>query len=160
MLYFNLLLFLMSKEKNIDYDKFWNQREEEIGKPVLYKSIVRIENIDGPSKWALFYGSNTHCYFQFFETTNWYANLLNRGPSGENSCVEISYDKITSWVIEPEKTFLKIFRLNEGKIAITFTEEIEINSEYKTDHCVFVPMMSVSALQKQLPIADKTSIGE
>ena len=147
----------MSKTKEPDYETFWKQIQEETGSPVLYKSIVRILELPADSQWALFYGTESHCYFQFFEKTNWLSALMNKGPKGENSVCDIPYDAVVSSVFIPERNFLKIFRFGEGRIIFQFSRKIQINSDLCTDSVTLVPVTPVTELQKSIPLDNSGS---
>ena len=131
--------------------QFWRDREKEIGSTILFHTMVEIKSIQPPGNWSLFYGTSNALFFHFFETKSLFSSLLGRKQTGEESCQKIDVSRIKRVDFYEEKVFLKCIRISEGKIMLTFKDEVFIKNNYKTDVCWLVPIMKVSMLKNLFP---------
>ena len=100
-------LMLFAKNKGVDADEFWKNREEELGAPVLGKTLGRVIEEDEPGPiWGLFYMTSRALYFQTFASENWLSMLFTGGRGGgrtRNETVEIPADSIVRFGTMPRK---------------------------------------------------------
>lgn len=130
---------------------FWQEREHEIGRKILFRTMVRIESLKSPDNWALFYGTEKSIFFQYLKKTSFFSLLIRAGSSEEDSCHEINISHIKKIeFLEPRK-FLKIFNITDGMIEINFSDNVEIKNGFFTDRVLLVPLEKVSKLKDSFP---------
>ena len=98
---------LFAKNKGVDADEFWKNREEELGAPVIGKTLGRVVGEDEPGPiWGLFYMTSRALYFQTFASENWLSLLFTGGRGNgrtKNETVEISAEDIIRFEVLPRK---------------------------------------------------------
>jgi len=105
---------LFGKNDSLDAEEFWKNREEEIGTPILGKTLGRVVQ-EGSTipLWGLFYTSANSVFFQTFQSENWLSMVFSGGKGGrtKNEIIEIPLDAIESFRVQPQKSgLLKFFR--------------------------------------------------
>lgn len=98
---------LFAKNTSVDADEFWKNREEELGAPVIGKTLGRVvgEGETAPI-WGLFYMTSKGLYFQTFASENWLSLLFTGGRGSgrtKNETVEISAEDIIRFEALPRK---------------------------------------------------------
>ena len=106
---------LFGKNKSVDAEEFWKNREEELGISVLGKTLGRVIRDDRAYPiWGLFYLTAKAVYFQTFESENWLSLLFTGGKGSgrtKNETVEIPAEDIVRFQTAPgKKGFLKRLR--------------------------------------------------
>jgi len=107
---------LFGNNDSLDAQEFWNEREKELGMPVLAKALGQVIQKDTTAPlWGLFYTTEKVLYFQTFYSENWLSTMFSGGRKGrsrtKDEIVEIPAGSIEYFRIRPKKTgLLKIFR--------------------------------------------------
>ena len=102
-----------NRNKNIEVDKFWKKREEELGLPILGKALGQVIREDNSFPlWGLFYTTSKALYFQTFQSDNWMMKLFSGGKNrSKDEIIEIPIERIEVFRISPRKGgLLKFFR--------------------------------------------------
>jgi hypothetical protein len=125
MLEFNKIpVLLLSKEGKLatennqkDVEKFWKEKEEELGEKIQGKDMS--EYISGYQElkektWGLLYYTKSSFYFQTFPKRNWLSSLIGAGSSrvessGEAFVFSIMWEKVKDITLPPKKKSLLSF---------------------------------------------------
>ena len=97
---------LFGKKDGMAAEDFWKQREEEIGAPVLEKTLGRVIREDVPTPlWGLFYTTGKAIYFQTFKSENWLSLMFSGGKGGrtKDETIEITRDSVQSFAVVQQK---------------------------------------------------------
>lgn len=77
---------ILREERNEDVEEFWNEVEEELGTPVLGRTLGRVVTDPRPgaaSEWGLFYTTVNAIYFRTFPQDNWFTNIIKNTRMGK-----------------------------------------------------------------------------
>ncbi len=107
---------LFGKNDGDEAEVFWKERENDLGMPVLAKTLGRVvtEKSQAPL-WGLFYTTEKALYFQTFRSENWLSTMFSGGKKGRgrtrDETIEISANQIEYFRVKPGKGgLMKIFR--------------------------------------------------
>jgi len=97
-----------NKSDDIEADKFWKAREEELGLPILGKTLGQVIR-EGSSfpLWGLFYTTSKALYFQTFQSDNWLMRLF--------STVQRGRSRTRDEIIEIPIEWIEVFRVRSNK---------------------------------------------
>lgn len=83
-------MFLSQNKNTSEADVFWENKEEELGTPILAKTLGQIINIENNTPlWGLFYITKNTVYFQTFESESPMALLLS-GIGGRKKAHDVT----------------------------------------------------------------------
>ena len=125
----------MGKHDNQNTEKFWKEKEQEIGEKIIGKDMS--EYISGYQEvkektWGLLYYTESSFYFQTFPKKSWLTSLLGSGQgeySGETTIFRILWKDMKEVCLPTErKTFFTIFSPPDCRVLIKHYE----NSKEKT----------------------------
>ncbi len=97
---------LFGNKEAVDAETFWRGREEEIGSPVLEKTLGRIvQDSNTAPLWGLVYTTAHAVYFQTFKSENWVSMLFAGGKNSrtQDKIIEISRDQIKTFAVRELK---------------------------------------------------------
>jgi len=122
----------------VEVDKFWEEKEREIGEKVIYKCLAQYlsgyREFPGPS-WGLFFFTKEAIYFQTFPKENWLSNITGarKKRKSEESLLSfaIPWKQITQITFPPEKSRIKKFfsPLGSKVIVDCITENTKLGIE-------------------------------
>jgi len=103
-----------NRRDEVDPDKFWKSREEDLGLPILGKVLGQVIREDGLQPlWGLFYTTSKALYFQTFKSDNWLMKLFSIGQRSrtKDEIIEIPVERIEVFRVRPDAGgLLKLFR--------------------------------------------------
>jgi len=105
-----------NKNDNVGADEFWKTREEELGLPILGKTLGQvIRKSNSFPLWGLFYTTSKALYFQTFKSDNWLMKLFSTGQRGKSrtrdEIIEIPIERIEIFRMRSKKGgLLKFFQ--------------------------------------------------
>lgn len=108
------MLFGKSKD-SIDPNRFWKDREEELGTEVLEKALGQVvQKENSLPLWGLFYTTKDAVYFQTFKSENWLSMLFTGGRGkgrSQDETIEIPRETILKFeVLKQKKRIFSFFR--------------------------------------------------
>ncbi len=123
---------LFGNKENTSAEDFWRSKEEELGEPVLGKTLGRItgEKNSVPI-WGLFYTTAKAVYFQTFESQNWLSMIFSGGKAGsrtKNETLEIMEKDIRVFAVRSQKGGLLRFMRQPPQIELIWTNPITGNT--------------------------------
>lgn len=99
---------LFGNNDGVEADEFWNEREADLGTPILAKVLGRVirEETTAPL-WGLFYTTEKALYFQTFKSDNWLSAMFSNGKKGrsrtKDETIEIPAESMEYFRVKPRK---------------------------------------------------------
>lgn len=117
----------MDINKQEDVERFWEEKEQEIGEKIKGKDMS--EYISGhpelkEKSWGLLYYTETTFYFQTFPRRNWLTSLMGGGKTektGDTKIFRILWEKVRKIVLPAKKnTFFAFLSPPDHRIFIKY----------------------------------------
>ena len=114
---------MLFEKQDSSAEKFWQDRELELGTPVLAKVLGQVIREDNRRPlWGLFYTTEFAVYFQTFQSNNWLSTVFAGGRGGgesEDEIIEIPKESIVRFEsVHGKKSKRKLFRQPPAVILI------------------------------------------
>lgn len=118
---------ILKELNNKDVEKFWKEKEQEIGEEIKGKDISEyIGGYQGVRErtWGLLYYTESSFYFQIFPRKNWLTSLMGNSQSefsNEIKFFRIQWEKVIEiFLPQKRKFFLSIFSPADYRVSIRY----------------------------------------